>query len=491
MVVDGTLQSLQSRLYMSRDDYISVIFGRSSFLMIVRMVFSVLKRPLIGVGACFITIRYRPEDNPEVPIILRPRHEETMMKWYNTLMDLHQRCMEQEADWQSRGYLEQSSYQRQTQLYPKEGKEKSLSMSSVNGTRSSHSSKFDGRMEISSPVSGSGSDDGGDDTLRSTPISRNASATELASQHQITRKPAPSRFPVNPHGPPPHVRAGSLGVTTDFQGSYFSPMVDTPPVPVLNGQAFQQYPFPIQHDAPMARTLSKDGYATNGIPTPPLTAKLPERSSRPSVPPLNTARSRSASTPNIHQIQTNLGSRRDLPPPLPVSRHEQHDGNRSPVTPHSPGSPMTTSSRPTTGTSTFNTNFSSIPETPSSMSSTSTTSTRRPVPSTPSSISGDKSSALKVKITFNNDIFVIVVPTDVNYATLVQKVRHKLLRCSNVPKDGPLRMKYQDEDGDLVTISSDEDVALAVESRHQHNNIAAAGFAGAGVINLLVQSTAI
>jgi PB1 domain len=52
-------------------------------------------------------------------------------------------------------------------------------------------------------------------------------------------------------------------------------------------------------------------------------------------------------------------------------------------------------------------------------------------------------------------------------------------------------MKYQDEDGDLVTISSDEDVALAVESRHQHHNMAAAGFAGAGVINLLVYSAAI
>jgi hypothetical protein len=53
-------------------------------------------------------------------------------------------------------------------------------------------------------------------------------------------------------------------------------------------------------------------------------------------------------------------------------------------------------------------------------------------------------------------------------------------------------MKYQDEDGDLVTISSDEDVALAVESRAQHiPNSGNAGFAGAGVINLLVYSSSI
>jgi len=88
-------------------------------------------------------------------------------------------------------------------------------------------------------------------------------------------------------------------------------------------------------------------------------------------------------------------------------------------------------------------------------------------------------------------MFVVVVPSDVTYAALVQKVRHKLSVCSNVARDGPLRMKYQDEDGDLVTISSDEDVAMAVEARTQHNNTANVGFAGAGVINLLVYSSAI
>jgi cell division control protein 24 len=85
-------------------------------------------------------------------------------------------------------------------------------------------------------------------------------------------------------------------------------------------------------------------------------------------------------------------------------------------------------------------------------------------------------------------MFVIVVPSDVTYAILVQKVRHKLSVCSNFARDSPLRMKYQDEDGDLVTISSDEDVAMAIESRTQ-NSGANAGIAGAGVINLLVFSS--
>jgi len=98
---------------------------------------------------------------------------------------------------------------------------------------------------------------------------------------------------------------------------------------------------------------------------------------------------------------------------------------------------------------------------------------------------------VKVKITYGTDIFVVVVPSDVSYVTLVQKVRHKLHVCSNVARDGPLRIKYQDEDGDYVTISSDEDVALAIETRSQPGNVASQGIAGAGVINLLVSSSTI
>lgn len=478
-------QCQQNRLCMLKDDYTFVTFEIFIFRRIVQLV-STFQVFLIA-GAYFITIRYRPDESAEVPIILRPRSEETMMKWYNTLQELYRKCFERDGELRNSGSIDPSSLQRQTQFY---ARDKSMSISSRGG----YASKFDGRIDITSPLtpSGSGSEDGQDDGLRSLPMSRSTSQGDL---YQIPRKAAPNRFPLNPHGPPPHSRSGSLGVNTDFQGSYFSPLVDTPPVPPLNTRSSQHYdqqhPFHPQRndDVPMTRSLSKDGYS-NGIPTPPLTAKLPERSSRPSIAPLSTSRSRSASTPNIHQIQTNVGRGRELHPPLPVGRHDQDSG--SPVTPHSPISPLT-SSRPTTGTSTFTNAFSSIPETPSSISSSSTSATRKPVPLTPSSSSGsfDKSSALKIKITFGNDMFVVVVPSDVTYSALLQKVRHKLSVCSTVDRDGPLRMKYQDEDGDLVTISSDEDVALAIETRTQHNNSANAGIAGAGVINLLVYSSSV
>lgn len=418
-----------------------------------------------------------------------------MLKWYNTLKELHNKVIESEGDLYHSSLIDEArSSQRNTVFSAK-----SLSFSNGNSR-----SKFEGRIDVSAPLhSSSGSDDGQDDGFRSQPMSRNTSNISDRGQgydgstYQIPRKPAPNRFPINPHGPPPHSRSGSLGVSSDFQGSYFSPMAETPPVPSISPHTSQhQFPFPSlrNEDLNMARSSSKDSYSSNGIPTPPLTAKLPERSSRPSIAPLNTSRSRSASTPNIHQIQTNVTRGRELHPPLPVTRRDRDSGpSGSPVTPHSPISPMT-SSRPTTGTSTYTAAFSSIPETPSSASSTSTSATRKPVPSTPGSSTGslDKTSALKIKITYGNDMFVVVVPSDVSYAALVQKVRHKLSVCSNVARDGPLRMKYQDEDGDLVTISSDEDVAMAVESRIHHiPNSANGGYAGAGVINLLVYSSSI
>jgi len=52
-------------------------------------------------------------------------------------------------------------------------------------------------------------------------------------------------------------------------------------------------------------------------------------------------------------------------------------------------------------------------------------------------------------------------------------------------------MKYQDEDGDYVTISSDEDVSMAIETRIHPVNMAGGGIAGAGVINLLVSSSGV
>src|SRR5262245_3207029 len=128
-------------------------------------------------GAYFITIRYRPEDNAEVPIILRPRNEETMMKWYNTLVDLHKQYVEAQGDYNHRTtyLLDQQSLQARN--------------ASTSNMRSLYPSRFDGRIDVPSPITppGSGSEDGNE----GTPMSRTASGSghhEGLPNHQIPRK---------------------------------------------------------------------------------------------------------------------------------------------------------------------------------------------------------------------------------------------------------------------------------------------------------------
>ncbi|KAJ2401412.1 Guanine nucleotide exchange factor for Cdc42p [Coemansia sp. RSA 2530] len=106
-----------------------------------------------------------------------------------------------------------------------------------------------------------------------------------------------------------------------------------------------------------------------------------------------------------------------------------------------------------------------------------------PVPLLPSSHGatlpgGLQAKPVKVKVHFQDDIFVIVVKHDVHLKDLVERVERKIKICAG-PRVGicsgheqdlasapPLgiRMKYQDEDGDLISIGFDEDVQLAFES---------------------------
>jgi len=70
---------------------------------------------------------------------------------------------------------------------------------------------------------------------------------------------------------------------------------------------------------------------------------------------------------------------------------------------------------------------------------------------------------VKVKVHFNEDIFVIQVPRMTEYDELVEKVGRKIRLCGPRRDDGPLRVKYKDEDGDMVSLGSTEDVQMAFE----------------------------
>ena len=82
----------------------------------------------------------------------------------------------------------------------------------------------------------------------------------------------------------------------------------------------------------------------------------------------------------------------------------------------------------------------------------------------PGSENIEGSALVKVKVHFHEDIFVIQVPRMTEYEELVERVGKKIRLCGPRRDDGPLRVKYKDEDGDLVSLGSTEDVQMAFEA---------------------------
>ncbi|KAG1051761.1 hypothetical protein G6F43_006051 [Rhizopus delemar] len=80
-------------------------------------------------------------------------------------------------------------------------------------------------------------------------------------------------------------------------------------------------------------------------------------------------------------------------------------------------------------------------------------------------------SPLKLKLNFNEGIYVIMTGFDIGYAELIDKVDRKIRLVANLQPTDTLRLKYQDEDGDFITINSDEDIQMAFESRGTTNTI--------------------
>lgn len=175
-------------------------------------------------------------------------------------------------------------------------------------------------------------------------------------------------------------------------------------------------------------------------------------------------RTRSASQPSAYIPPT-------VPPPLPTSvpwttlapssmgqankrgsGSSQSTGNSSDSSPNSSSSPITS----------FGSSDSSLamPPTPSRRSD-----------QVVASAVNQLSAPVKVKVHFHEDIFVIQVPRSAEYTELVEKVGKKIRLCGPRRDDGPLRVKYKDEDGDLVSLGSTEDVQMAFESFRPGNQV--------------------
>ncbi|KAM3584613.1 Guanine nucleotide exchange factor for Cdc42p [Umbelopsis sp. WA50703] len=78
---------------------------------------------------------------------------------------------------------------------------------------------------------------------------------------------------------------------------------------------------------------------------------------------------------------------------------------------------------------------------------------------------------VRLKLNFHENIYAIVVSPDIDYQELMDKVGKKIRVVAGLGPTDPLRIKYQDEDGDLITINSDDDVQMGFESRGSSNTI--------------------
>ncbi|PIA16088.1 RhoGEF-domain-containing protein [Coemansia reversa NRRL 1564] len=160
-------------------------------------------------------------------------------------------------------------------------------------------------------------------------------------------------------------------------------------------------------------------------------------------------------------------SRQELPPMPPIHRNEAENTARANK---APGTIPINLPMPTAFMSAIS------PMTPG-ITGMSTTASPMPASGTPVSHSG-QSKAVKVKVHFQNDIFVVIIRNNVTFDDLVSRVDRKIKICAG-PHVGisssnehdiasapvlNIRMRYQDEDGDMILIGSDEDVQLAFES---------------------------
>ncbi|KAI9471418.1 hypothetical protein BDB00DRAFT_948253 [Zychaea mexicana] len=78
---------------------------------------------------------------------------------------------------------------------------------------------------------------------------------------------------------------------------------------------------------------------------------------------------------------------------------------------------------------------------------------------------------VKVKLNYMDGIYVVVAPLDITYNELLERIDRKIRVYYHDVNSTLIGLKYQDEDGDLITISSTEDVQMGFESRGASNTV--------------------
>ncbi|KAI8339349.1 hypothetical protein BC941DRAFT_420231 [Chlamydoabsidia padenii] len=81
-------------------------------------------------------------------------------------------------------------------------------------------------------------------------------------------------------------------------------------------------------------------------------------------------------------------------------------------------------------------------------------------------------STTKVKLHHADDTYILLVPLTIKHKDLVKRIEKKI-KCDNLTNTSlaPYVLKYRDEDNDMVTIHSDEDLKIGLECRGVNNTV--------------------
>lgn len=370
-------------------------------------------------------------------------------------------------------------------------------------------------------------------TQSSFSVSRNASSSSLRSRSTTGEstqsiagmvRPAPPRFPMGSIQPPLSVQTQVPGQLSPNQrgpaaDSYFSPVAESPMSSrISNGGTPSMFPFPRQttpqggweehnpqnrydpnrNTAPaMARGIVRDSQnASNSY-------GRAQRTSQTSPGRDTQLRNRSYSTPDINNIN-GMSNRRQanqgpVPavPGIPAHLHPAYDAGIPRSNSNSPqngliqnnGLPVrsNTQSPGTQRDRQFpaqppyqraNTTTPHLTSLPLPMSDPRAPTLSPPLNSAPLPGAGENvqlPTQLKVKVNCDGNYVTLVVAFNITYQSLIDRIDAKVGRFSNnAIARGTMRLRYQDEDGDYVTIESDDDIQIAFQewremSKYQYN----------------------
>lgn len=185
----------------------------------------------------------------------------------------------------------------------------------------------------------------------------------------------------------------------------------------------------------------------------PLATTFSRTGSQSSIAGTNGTRTRSSSNPSQY-----TGLKPD-PPPLPTghwngskagdrnrgSGSSQSTGESSEYSPSHAGSPITS--------------FGSVDSAfgAGSHSNGGLRSTRSQV------FAGGRQEHVYIKVRYGEDLFTLDLLRSIEYGDLLASVGHKVRRCGPRRTNAPLRIKYEDEDGDLVNLATTEDLQMAFD----------------------------